>query len=378
MGMVGGGEGAFIGAVHRAAARLDGDIELVCGAFSSRPEVARRSGAACGLDSSRVYDCWRSMIQHEAGLPEARRMQFVTIVTTNELHQPIACAALASGFHVFSEKPATRTLQEAQVLAEAVGRSGRLYGLAHTYLGYPMVREARERVLGGTIGTVRRVIVDYPQGWLATRLENTGHRGADWRTDPERSGPGGCIADIGVHAFNLAEYVTGLRVTRVCGDLGSVVPGRRVDDDVAAFLRFENGARGVLTSSQVATGEENSLTIRVYGELGGIAWSHRDPGTLLHVGVDGATTSWRAGSEATALSPAARSMCRTPTGHPEGFIEAFANLYRAFVADIRGHAAGTVAAPQSPAGIDAAVRGMSFIHAMQASDAANQAWMGIP
>lgn len=375
--MVGGGEAAFIGAIHRAAARLDGEIELVCGAFSSRVDTSRRSGAALGLDAGRVYDSWQSMMTSESDLPAAERMEFVVIATPNDLHLPVACAALESGFHVLSDKPATRTLAEARVLAKVVERSGQLYALTHTYLGYPMVREARERVMAGETGPVRKVVVEYPQGWLSTRLESTTHRGAAWRTDPERSGPGGCVADIGVHAFNLAEYVTGQRVTAVCSDIGAVMPGRRVDDDASAFLRFDTGARGVLMSSQVATGEENALSIRVYGERSGLSWTHRDPASLTQLSPAAGATVMQAGNDVQALSGAARHMCRTPAGHPEGFIEAFANIYRAFAADIRQHRARPSSVLHSPAGIDAAVRGMAFVEAMCASSAGNQSWQAL-
>lgn len=371
MGMAGGGEGAFIGSIHRAAARLDGEIELVCGAFSSRPETSARSAAALGLPPDRGYGSWQEMLARERSLPESQRMQFVAIVTPNHLHHPVAVAALDAGFDVLSDKPATRTLAEARDIAAAASRQARRYALTHTYLGYPMVREARERVLAGELGVIRRVVVDYPQGWLATRLESTDHRQAGWRTDPSLSGAGGCIADIGVHAFNLAEYVTGLEVTRVCGDLASVIEGRRVDDDVAGFLRFGNGARGVLTASQIASGEENEFTIRVYGERAGLMWTHRDPATLTLMPGDAKKVLLRAGNDIAALSAPARAMCRAPSGHPEGFIEAFANLYRAFAADVRDRTPGAMC---SPAGPEAALRGMAFIEAMQASSRDGQTW----
>jgi len=376
MAMVGGGEGAFIGEIHRAAARLDGQIELVCGAFSSRPEISRQTGARLGLPMDRVYSSWRDMLLQESSLPEDSSAQFVSIVTPNDLHCVVASAALESGFHVLSDKPATRTLAEAQALAEAVKRSNRLYALTHTYLGYPLVAEARARVTGGEIGIVRRVQVEYPQGWLATPLESAGNRQAQWRTDPQRAGVGGSVGDIGVHAFNLAEYVTGLNVTRLCADLGIAIPGRALDDQAAAFLRFDNGATGLLSVSQVSAGEENDLTIKAYGETGGIAWSHRDPNSLHILSLKGARRTVRAGSDVVDLRPATRAACRTPSGHPEGYIEAFANIYRAFAEDIRGLCpTGSAATVSSPANIGAALRGMAFIEAMVASSAAGQRWV---
>ena len=376
MAMVGGGEGAFIGEIHRAAARLDGQIELVGGAFSSRPEVSRQTGARLGLPMDRVYSSWREMLLQESRLPEASRAQFVSIVTPNDLHCAVATAALESGFHVLSDKPATRTLAEAQALAEAVKHSKRLYALTHTYLGYPLVAEARARLTSGEIGTVRRVQVEYPQGWLTTPLESAGNRQAQWRTDPQRAGVGGSVGDIGVHAFNLAEYVTGLRVTKLCADLGVTVPGRALDDQAAAFLRFDNGATGLLSVSQISAGEENDLTVRVYGETGGITWSHRDPNSLHILSLKGARRTVRAGNEVVELRPATRALCRTPSGHPEGYIEAFANIYRAFAEDIQRHSAAAAAATvASPANIEAALRGMAFIEAMVASSSAGQQWV---
>lgn len=375
MGMVGGGEGAFIGEVHRAAARLDGEIELVCGAFSSDPALSRHTGMKLGLLPQRIYPDWREMFSREAGLPTDSRMQFVSIVTPNDLHLPVATAALESGFHVLSDKPATRTLAEARRLVTAVARANRCYALTHTYLGYPMVVEARMHVLAGRIGAVRRVSVEYPQGWLSEPVEKRGNRQAEWRMDPARAGAGGAVADIGVHAFNIAEYVSNLRVVRVCADLGADLPGRVLDDHAAAFLRFDNGAQGTLTVSQVSTGEENDLAVGIYGETGGIVWSHRDPSSLQLLGRDGARRTLRAGNDVAALFPAARAMCRTPAGHPEGFIEAFANLYRAFAADVRASEKDGSLTSCSPAAVTAAVRGMSFIDAMVRSSSDGQRWI---
>jgi predicted dehydrogenase len=375
VGMVGGGPEAFIGAVHRQAMRLDDSARIVCGAFSSTAERSRAQGAALGLDPGRVHGAWHDLIAAEAARPARERMEALVIVTPNDLHLPVAAAALAAGFAVFSDKPATRTLAEARELVAAVRSSGRPYALAHTYLGYPAVREARVRVAAGALGRVRRVVVDYPQGWLSSALEAGGHKQAAWRTDPARSGPGGVIADIGTHAFNLAEYVTGTRVAAVCADLASVVPGRRVDDDAAVFLRFADGARGVLLASQVATGEDNDLSIRVYGERGAIAWNHGAPDRLVVLDAAGASRrEIRVGAGAAELDPEVRRYCRTPPGHPEGFIEALANLYRDFAGDVR--APGTMA--RSAAGPAAALRGMAFVEATIASSAAGQAWQQLP
>jgi predicted dehydrogenase len=379
MGMVGGGEGAFIGEIHRAAARLDGEVELVCGAFSSNPDVSRRTGTRLGLPPQRVYPSWQDMLIGESRLPAESRAEFVSIVTPNDLHLPVAQGALQAGFHVLSDKPATRSLAEARTLAAEVARTKRCYALTHTYLGYPLVAEARLRVLGGDIGSLRRVEVEYPQGWLATRLEESGNPQASWRTDPQRAGAGGSVGDIGVHAFNLAEYVTGLRVTRLCAALDITVPGRRLDDQASALLRFDNGAAGILTASQISAGEENDLTIRVYGETGGVIWSHRDPNSLQLLSLNGARRTLRAGNNVADLHASTRAQCRTPAGHPEGYIEAFANIYRLFATDVRkssGNETGP-AAPSSPATIEAALRGMAFIEAMVASSAAGQQWIDL-
>ena len=268
--MVGGGEGAFIGAVHRMAAAIDTEIELVCGAFSADAERSRRSGAALYLPPERVYADYQTMIASESALPEHERMQFVAIVTPNHLHFPVARSALEAGFHVLSDKPATLNLDEALELRNTVRQTGQLYGLTHTYVGYPLVKEARERIAARALGDVRKVIVEYPQGWLADRQEDADNKQAAWRLDPAQAGVSSCMGDIGVHAAHLAEYVSGIRISEICADLNSFVPGRTMDDDGAILLRFDNGARGVLMASQVSAGEENGLRIRVYGELGGL------------------------------------------------------------------------------------------------------------
>ena len=280
-GMVGGGRGAFIGAVHRIAANIDGQIELVCGAFSSDPEKSRASGADLYLPPDRCYGSFQEMIAAEAKLPEGERMDFVSIVTPNHVHFPPAKMALEHGFHVLSDKPATFDLAEAKALQELVLKSRLLYGLTHNYTGYPLVKEARDLVQSGRLGKIRKVVVEYPQGWLATRIEASGQKQASWRTDPKRSGAAGCIGDIGTHAENLAEYVTGLRISELAADLTSFVKGRKLDDDGNVLLRFKGGAKGVLHSSQISVGEENNLNIRVYGEKGGLEWHQKEPNTLL-------------------------------------------------------------------------------------------------
>ncbi|GIX31289.1 MAG: oxidoreductase [Porticoccaceae bacterium] len=371
MGMVGGGEGGFIGRIHRLAAALDGEVELVCGAFSADPERSRRSGAAWGLDPARVYPDWQVLLAAEAARPAAERAEFIAVVTPNHLHLPVAAAALEAGFAVFCEKPATRDLAEARALAEVVAASGRPFALAHTYAGYPLVHEARARIAAGELGRVRRVVVEYQQGWLAA---DPG--GEPWRLDPARSGPSGCLADIGVHAFHLAEFVTGLEVAELAADLAAVVPGRRVEDDAAVLLRFAGGARGVLLASQVSPGEENGLRIRVYGERAGLEWFQEAPNTLWLKGNDRPAARLTAGGPW--LGKVARALTRTPPGHPEGYIEAFANLYRAFAAAVR--AGGRHAPPEAAwlPGIREAVRGMAFVDAALASSRAGGAWRALP
>jgi len=374
MGMVGGGEGAFIGAVHRMAAALDGDIELVCGAFSGDAERSRRSGAALYLPHDRVYGDYRTMMTAEAGHRAAERMQFVAIVTPNHLHFPVAEAALHSGFHVLSDKPATLNLDEARRLRDILSRTGLLYGLTHTYTGYPMVKEARARVAAGALGNIRKIVVEYPQGWLADREEDTDNKQARWRLDPARAGISGCMGDIGVHAANLAEYVSGLKIAALCADLTTCVAGRTLDDDGAILLRFDNGARGVLHASQVSVGEENALSIRVYGEKGGLEWRQQEPNTLWLKWPDRPTEMLRSGGAY--LGELATANTRTPMGHPEGYLEAFANIYMAFAAQIRAREAGQVPAARAAdcPGIDEAIRGMAFIELAVAASASDVKW----
>ncbi len=374
MGMVGGGEGAFIGAVHRMAAALDGEIELVCGAFSSQPERSRASGAALDLPDNRVYGDYNTMMTAEAALPEDDRMQFVAIVTPNHMHFPVAEAALNAGFHVLSDKPATLNLAEALALRELLKETGLLYGLTHTYNGYPLVKEARARIARGDLGEIRKVVVEYPQGWLAERLEDTDNKQAAWRLDPKRSGVSSCMADIGVHAANLAEYVSGQRISEICADLTSFVPGRELDDDGAVLLRFANGAKGVLHASQISVGEENAIKIYVYGEKGGLSWEQQEPNTLWMKWADRPTEMLRTGGGYLGAEAAANT--RTPMGHPEGYLEAFANLYLAFAGQIRAHNSGETPNAQAAdcPGIDEAIRGMTFIELAVAASASDIKW----
>ena len=375
-GMVGGGRGAFIGALHRIAAAMDGQIELVCGAFSSDPQRSKDSGADFFLPANRCYGTYEEMIRAEAKLPLGERMDFMCIVTPNFMHFPPAKMALENGFHVLSDKPATFSLDEAKKLAAIVKKSGLLYGLTHNYTGYPLVKEARAMVAAGKLGKIRKVVVEYPQGWLATRLEASDQKQAAWRTDPKRSGAAGCIGDIGTHAENLAEYITGLPISELAADLTAFVKGRKLDDDGNLLLRFKGGAKGVLHSSQISVGEENNLNIRVYGEKGGLEWHQNEPNTLLVKWLDQPTQIFRTGNGY--LGKAAASATRTPPSHPEGYLEAFANVYRAFAGAVRARLDGKKLAKDDPANdypkIEDGVRGMAFIEAVVKSSKANAAW----
>ena len=363
--MVGGGPGAFIGPVHRMAAELDGQIRLVAGAFSSDAGRSAEAGQAWGV---RAYSGYGEMLAAEASRDDGAEL--VAVVTPNHLHFEVSAAALQAGLHVMCDKPATLNLAEAQALAGIVRASGRLYGLTHTYTGYPMVREARAIIARGDLGRVRKIVVEYAQGWLSRPLERDGdNKQAGWRSDPALSGVGGCIGDIGVHAFNIAEFVSGVRVEQLCADLGSVVPGRALDDDCNVLLGFEGGARGVLIASQISAGARNGLRLQVYGETGGLTWSHERPTELTVDHLDGATQTLHAGSAY--LSAPARAITRLPTGHPEGFIEAFATLYRDFADAI---VAGRTDAAPVP-GIIEAVRGMAFIETAVAASGRRTGWV---
>jgi predicted dehydrogenase len=375
-GMVGGGRGAFIGAVHRIAANIDGQIELAAGAFSSDPEKSKASGADLFLPASRCYGSFAEMIETEAKLPADQRIDFIAIVTPNHVHFPPAKMALEHGFHVLSDKPATFNLAEAKELQKLVKKSGLLYGLTHNYTGYPLVKEARHLVASGKLGKIRKVVVEYPQGWLATRIEASGQKQASWRTDPKRSGAAGCIGDIGTHAENLAEYVTGLQISELAADITAFVKGRKLDDDGNVLLRFKGGAKGVLHSSQISVGEENNLNLRVYGELGGLEWHQKEPNTLLVKWPDQPMQVYRTANGY--LSDAAKAAGRTPPAHPEGYLEAFANIYKNFATAIRARQSGEKLAKDHPANdfpkIEDGVRGMAFIEAVVASSKANAAW----
>lgn len=375
-GMVGGGRGAFIGAVHRIAAAMDQQIELVCGAFSADPDKSRASGADLFLPPERCYGSFQEMIAAEKRLPEGERMDFVAIVTPNHMHFPPAKLALENGFHVLSDKPATFNLAEAKALQKLVKKTGLLYGLTHNYTGYPLVKQARHMVATGQLGKIRKVVVEYPQGWLATRLEASGQKQAAWRTDPKRSGAAGCIGDIGTHAENLAEYITGLQIEELAADITTFVKGRALDDDGNVLLRFRGGAKGVLHSSQISVGEENNLNIRVYGEKGGLEWHQKEPNTLLVKWLDRPMEVYRTANGY--LCDAAKSATRTPPAHPEGYLEAFANIYKNFANAIRARLEGRKLAPDDPANdypkIEDGVRGMAFIEAVVKSSKANAKW----
>ncbi|MCX7017908.1 MAG: Gfo/Idh/MocA family oxidoreductase [Candidatus Sumerlaeota bacterium] len=381
MGIVGGGRGAFIGTVHRMAATLDNEIELVCGAFSADPGKSRLSGRDWYLPDERVYGSWQDMIAAEASLPEGERMDFVAIVTPNHMHFHPAAAALRAGFHVVCDKPMTLTLGEALELRGIVREMGLLFALTHNYTGYPMVKEARALARGGRLGEIRKIIVEYPQGWLAARLEASGQKQADWRTDPARAGASCCMGDIGTHAENLAEYITGLRISELCADLTTFVEGRPLDDDGNVLLRFGNGARGVLHASQISIDEENGLNIRVYGSKGGLRWRQEEPNTLLLMWPDKSREIVRAGGGyAGRLSAAAAAATRLPAGHPEGYIEAFANIYRNFARALRRRLEGGQPDPEEPdfPTVDDGVRGMQFIEAVVASAKSDKKWTTFP
>ncbi|AMR32204.1 oxidoreductase [Mucilaginibacter sp. PAMC 26640] len=377
MGMIGGGRDAFIGAIHRIAANMDGQIELVCGALSVNPEVAKESGRMLFLEEDRIYTSFDALFKAEAQMPEDKRMDFVTIVTPNFAHFAPAMQALENGFNVVVEKPVTFTLEEAQQLKAKVEETGLMLLLTHTYAGYPMVKEAKAIVNSGKLGKVRKIYVEYIQGWLSRLSEREGNAQASWRTDPSKSGKSGCMGDIGTHAAHLAEYISGLKITQLNASLNIVVEGRMLDDDGAVLLRFEEGATGVLTASQVAAGEENALKIRVYGENGSLEWAQMEPNTLTVKWLDKPAETLRAGSGYTdRLSPYATHNCRTPGGHPEGYLEAFANLYRNFALTLSAKIEGVE--PKAEwldfPGIEEGIRGMAFINNVVASNASDQKW----
>lgn len=375
MGMIGGGQGAFIGAVHRMAAALDGEIELVCGAFSSDPERSKISGAELGLPPERVYDSYQEMIEKESRLPEQVRMDFVSIVTPNHLHYPPAVMALEYGFHVVCDKPLCFNMEEALHLETLVKRTGLLFALTHNYTGYPMVKQARAMVRNGDIGSIRKVIVEYPQGWLSTRLEASGSKQASWRTDPSRSGAAGAMGDIGTHAENLAEYITGLQIIEICADLNTFVEGRLLDDDGNVLLHFENGAKGILHASQICAGEENNLNIRIYGTKAGLQWFQMEPNSLYVKWLDKPMEVLRTGGAN--LCAEAKAHTRIPAGHPEGYLEAFANIYRNFAICLRARLEGKEPDPlyQDYPTVSDGVRGMRFIERVVHSSKSEEKWV---
>jgi len=374
LGMIGGGQGSFIGGVHRMAASLDGLYELVAGAFSSNPDTSRATGQELGLAPDRVYGSYQELLEQEAQRPEAERVQVISIVTPNHLHFAPAKMALEHGFDVILDKPMTFSLAEAKELRTVVETSGRRLCLTHTYTGYPMLKEARQLVADGLLGTIRKVYIEYPQGWLSTYEEGGDNKQAAWRTDPARSGAAGAMGDIGTHAFNLLEYVSGLEVTQLCADINVVVQGRQLDDDGAVLLKLANGASGVLVATQVAAGEENNLRVRLYGEKGGLDWQQADNNTLLVKWLDKPTEIRRTG--APYLSAAARHNSRIPAGHPEGYLEAFANLYRNFALTLLADLGGPAAPPEAAdyPSVEDGVRGMAFIESVIASGKSEQKW----
>jgi predicted dehydrogenase len=369
-GIVGGGRGAFIGSVHRIAAELDAQALVVAGAMSADPQTARDSAAAWNLERS--YDSYNEMARAEA----ARRdgIDFVIIATPNHMHLPMAKAFLEAGIHVICDKPLTATLPEGEQLLQLVRQSKALFALTHNYTGYPAVRQARAMTRDGLIGDVRKVLVEYQQDWLMQSLEHSGNKQAAWRTDPARAGPSGCLGDIGTHAENLLEFITGLKIQALCADLSSFVPGRRLEDDANLLLRLEGGAKGTMVCSQIACGEENNLAIRIYGTKAGLEWHQQEPNTLLH---KPAGEPWRLLRAAhNYLDASAQASTRTPAGHPEGYLEAFANIYRAFIADVLHVQAGHAPRGGYPTAQDG-VRGLRFVAAALESAKRGSQWMEI-
>ena len=379
MGMVGGGRGAFIGAVHRMAARLDGEIDLVAGCFSADPAKSALSGADFFLDPGRVYADFREMAAREAALPADRRIDFVSIVTRNDTHYAVARAFLEAGFHLVCDKPLCYSLAEARQLRALVRRTGLVFALTHNYTGYPMVKEARDWVGSGKLGRILKVVVEYPQGYAITALEEKADGAiSNWRMDPKVSGVSNCMGDIGTHAHNLVRYITGLEIDELCAELSTFIPGRPLDDDGNCLVRYAGGAKGILYASQISNGDENNLTIRVYGTKGGLEWHQEDPNELVFKRADAPPVVSRRGNSY--LSPAARAATRTPFAHPEGFIEAFANVYRSAATAI----ADAVAGRKPPKGgydfptVDDGIAGMNFIAAAVQSSKRGAKWVKLP
>lgn len=372
--MIGGGIDAFIGAIHRLAFNMDGQVEMVAGALSIYPEMAKKSGEVLYLDPSRTYTDYEDMINKESKMPEDKRLDFITIVTPNFAHFAPAMMALDHGFNVVIEKPMTFTLEEAKELKKKVEETGLVLCLTHTYSGYPMVKQAKAMVKKGELGKIRKVIVEYPQGWLSKLSEREGNAQAAWRTDPKKSGKSGSMGDIGTHAAHLAEYITGLKITKLCADLNTMVEGRMLDDDGNVLLKFDNGSAGVLIATQIAAGEENALRIRVYGEKGGLEWFQHEPNTLWVKWLEAPMQVYRTGSAY--LHEASKHNTRTPAGHPEGYIEAFANIYKNFVETLQAKIEGREPSPLSldfPTAEDG-VRGMAFIDNVVESAKSDKKW----
>ena len=377
MGMIGGGKDAFIGSIHRYAFNMDGLVEMVCGALSINPDIAKDSGKTLFLAEDRIYLTYEEMLEKESQQPADKRLDFVTIVTPNFAHFGPAKMALQKGFNVVIEKPITFTLDEAKELKKLVEETGLILCLTHTYSGYPMVKQAKAMISEGALGKIRKVWVEYPQGWLSKLSEREGNQQAAWRTDPKRSGKSGCMGDIGTHAAHLSEYITGLKITHLCADLNIFVEGRALDDDGNVLLKFDNGAAGVLMASQVAAGEENALKIRVYGEKGGLEWAQMEPNTLIVKWLDAPAQILRAGGNyGDRLSSFATSNCRTPGGHPEGYLEAFANIYKNFATTLAAKLEGVEPSKEAldfPS-VDEGVRGMAFIDNVVASAQSDMKW----
>ena len=377
MGMIGGGRGAFIGNVHRMAAALDGQIELVCGAFSSNAEKSKLSGEDFFLNPNRVYGSYSEMIEKEKELSEGERMDFVSIVTPNHVHFGPAKMALENGFHVVCDKPLSFNLEEAETLKNLVNDSGLIFALTHNYTGHPMVKQAKQMIKHNELGKIRKVVVEYPQGWLSTKVEATDQKQAAWRTDPTKSGIAGAMGDIGTHAENLAEYITGLKISSICADISTLVTGRQLDDDGSVLLRFDNGARGILFASQICAGEENALSIRVYGEKGGLEWHQMEPNSLEVKWLDQPKQIYRTGVGD--LYPQAQAHARIPAGHPEGYLEAFANIYRNFAMCVRARIEGKEvdAIYDDYPTVEDGVRGMNFIYKVIESGRSESKWISL-
>jgi predicted dehydrogenase len=376
--MVGGGRDAFIGEVHRKVCALDEQAEIVAGALSSSPDKARASAADLGLAPDRSYGTWQEMLEGELARPEGDRIDFVTIVTPNDVHYPVAKAFAEAGFDVVCDKPLVHTSEQADDLVRTVRDKGVVFGVTYNYTGYPLVREARDMVARGDLGTIRKVVVEYSQGWLATLLERSGHKQADWRTDPARSGAAGAMGDIGSHAENLATTILGRPITHICADLATVVEGRRLDDDGNLLLRFEGGIRGVLIASQISVGHENEVGIRIFGDRGGLRWRQEDPNTMLYSPLGEPTRILSRGNEY--LGPAAQKASRTPPGHPEGYLEAFANVYLGIFEAIRARQEGRELGELEGdfPRVEDGARGVRFIEAVVEASRRDAKWYEVP